>query len=145
MNNDIRTALLHEAHRLILEAAEAAIAQIADLSQHNDGAGPTTLAYPPGDGRTDANCLTELEARALAQIAASGPATTGLRKLVRAAASGPLFGFFCLLDGVADPELWTRDVWLGADLADPKDGEDREMLHDAFYESYWAFEEQRSN
>ena len=97
------------------------------------------LDYPPADAQTDDYVFTPAEASALAQLAASDAAMTGLRKLLREAAFAPLFHLFCLLDGVADPRGWDGGVWLGADLVSPQADEHRELLHDAFMESYRDF------
>lgn len=126
----IRQALLREAHRLIDDAADHAVEHVAR------GAA-STLTYPPGDGETHAHRLTEAEATALAALGASAEARSGLRKLVREAAASSLFGLFSLIDGVADPADWDGEVWLGADLVPPTEDEDRELLHDGFFDSYW--------
>ena len=74
----------------------SAIAAAADEMKRG-----TTLAYPPGDEAR----LTDEELAALAVLELPAAALSGLRKIVRAAASAPLFHTFCLLDGVGDPEL----------------------------------------
>jgi hypothetical protein len=134
MTDAIRAALLREAHHSIAEAADAGIARITDAK-----GGAVTLDYPPADQQSVDHMLTAAEATALARIAASDAASTGLRKLLREAASAPLFHLFSLLDGVADPRDWDGNVWSGADLVPSQDDEDREMLHDAFLDSYREF------
>jgi hypothetical protein len=79
----IRVALLREAHRSIAEAADAGLARIANAAPGTDSSGPVALDYPPGDGRTDHDVLTLGEAAALAHIATSAAAMSGLRKLLR--------------------------------------------------------------
>src|SRR5262245_61735987 len=116
-NDQLRATLLREAHRLIDQAADDALTRVARLATGKADAAARTLAYPPGDGTTDAHALTSSESEALAQMAHSGEAQRALRKLLRDAASAPLFHFLCLLDGVGDPGGWEGDdVWLGADL-----------------------------
>ncbi len=141
MNDRIRASILREVHRVIAEAADAGVARITRLSSA-DGSNPTTcLDYPPSDNESDEHMLTATESTALVQIASSDVAMNGLRKVLREAASAPLFHLFCLLDGVADPQDWDDGVWLGANLVPPRDDESREMLHDEFLDSYWDFVE----
>lgn len=135
MIDAIQAALLREAHRSIAEAADFGVARVAGGKD-----ALVVLDYPPADAaQTDDYVLAPAEASALAQLATSDAAMTGLRKLLREAAFAPLFHMFCLLDGVADPRDWDGDVWLGADLVSPQGDEHRDMLHDAFMESYRDF------
>jgi len=100
----------------------------------------TTLPYPPSEeGR-----LTEEELAALSALQLSVAARAGLRKIVRDAASAPLFRMFCLLDAVGDPELTQVANWLPINLERPHDGADRSMVHDDFYDSYLQYAECRA-
>jgi hypothetical protein len=97
-----------------------------------------TLPYPPNEEAR----LTDEELSALAKLHLEPAARSALRKIVRAAASSPLFQLFALLDAVADPEL-TRDVrWMPIDLS-PSQQEQREMMHDEFYDSFRRYAERR--
>ena len=58
---------------------------------------------------------------------------------MRDAAAAPIFHLLALVDGVADPVGWDAEVWLGAEIIAPRDDDDREMLHDALYETYAAY------
>lgn len=126
----LQQVLLRETHRFIDEAADTALERLAAGSAR-------TLYYPPG-GRGGADLLDETEARVLAQVVSSDLVRGALRKVLREAASSPLFHLFALIDGVADPADWSGDVWLGAELRPPEGDRDRDMLHDGFYDSYWA-------
>ena len=124
IKKEIRDALFKEIHKAIDESTES-VAQL----QTSD------LSYPPGVE------LTPDETTALSSLSLSEPAKSGLRKLVANACSYPLFQFFCLLDGVADPETDLDDEWLGGTIAE-KPEEDEVMLHDEFFESYWLWKEE---
>ena len=115
-----RNALFLDVHNAITESAESVVELDA-----------ADLAYPPGVE------LTADEAHALSLIQLTEPAKSGLRKLVANACSNPIFQFFSLLDGVADPSVDLQDVWLGATLEVNTSDEDEPMLHDEFFESYW--------
>jgi hypothetical protein len=73
----------------------------------------------------------------------SPEAKSGLRKLIASACFTPVYGLFCLLDGIADPETGGANPWLGLTLA-TKPKEDEPMLHIELYESYWAYKAHRS-
>jgi len=123
IKKELRDALFIEIHKAIEESAES----VAQLQTSH-------LSYPPGVE------LTPEETAALQTLNLSAVARSALRRLAANACSYPLFQFFCLLDGVADPESEPDDVWLGATLAEKPD-EDEPMLHDEFYESYWLWKE----
>jgi hypothetical protein len=53
--DEIRATLLREVHRLIDEAADAAAARLASIAAGASDAAVANLAYPPGDGRSDAH------------------------------------------------------------------------------------------
>ena len=61
----------------------------------------TTRAYPPSDEAR----LADEEIAALSALQLPAAARSALRKIIRAAASAPLFHTLCLLDAVGDPEL----------------------------------------
>jgi len=61
-----------------------------------------------------------------------------IERLVAEACSATLFHLFCLMDGVADPEIVPVKQWLGAEFAYPSDS--RAELHDEFYEKYWMYD-----
>ena len=100
----------------------------------------TTLSYPPGDEAR----LTDEELAALAELHLQPAAQSALRKVIRAAASAPLFRLFCLLDAVGDPELTDAGEWLPIDLVRSSDDGQRLMMHDGFYESFAGYAERRA-
>ena len=118
----VQDALLKEVHKAIEEATESVLS-------HMEGC---ELSYPPGVE------LAPEEAAALSALQLSPSAKSGLRKLVADACCYPMFHFFSLLDGVADPDTDTGDVWCGATLAEKPEGDDT-TLHDELYESYWLY------
>ena len=122
---NIRDALLNEMHKAIDAATTNALGII-----ENRGIEP---AYPPGVE------LSAAELSALANITSSTELHSAFRKVLRDAASRPLFQLFALLDGVADPSQW-EGLWLGADIIERADDSDREMWHDDFFESYWQYD-----
>jgi hypothetical protein len=99
----------------------------------------TTLAYPPSEEAR----LTDEEIAALAALQLPAAARSALRKIIRAAASAPLFHTFCLLDAVGDPELTRVATWLPVNLAPAARDEGRAMMHDDFSDSYWQYAERR--
>lgn len=125
------TALLVEIHQSIEESSRSVLESIGD-----PGATPE-VHYPPNGE------LTVAEQEALRSLHLSEFARSGLAKLVKDAAASSFFRFFTLVDGVADPPMFLNgervfeNVWLGVSLVPKIKGED--MLHDEFYESFWAY------
>ena len=95
------------------------------------------VSYPPSDGKSAP--LSRDEHEALARMQLSPAARTALEKLFADATAEVIFGLLCMVDGVGDPEVAPVKNWVGADLAARRSHEDREMLHDAFFESYWRY------
>lgn len=129
-SSTVREIVVLEAHRII----QAAVDDM--LNKLRAGVQEGSIAYPPGA------TISPREVKSLA--AACGledEALAGIRALVTDACASALFQLFALLDGVADPEVSLTDEWLGADLVAIDDDEDREMLHDAFFETWWKFHE----
>jgi len=147
---DIPETLLLEVHRAIETAAKEAVLKIgrpvsspvvsdvASPLERSVAAGRASLVlYPPMDS-TGAP-VSSAETAAIAAMSLSREERSGLEKLVADAAAAAFFRFFCLLDGVADPEVHQVDDWSGAVLAAPPGDEDRPMLHDELFESYWRY------
>ncbi len=129
MDDSTREALLVEAHRLIRKAARDAVARLRPGEE-------LKLTYPPED------VLSRAQSASLTKLRFSEEALAGLEHLVADACAASIHDLFCLLDGVADPEVTEVDEWLGLELVEPDDDEDdRAMLHDNFFESYWRYKE----
>lgn len=121
MNKSTLDALFREVHRAIRESAQSAVDQLKAKSPK--------LSYPPNVE------LTAAERDALAALNLSPAMCSALTKVIADAAAYPLFDLFCLIDGVGDPadaRGW-QGVHLGEGMREPEP-----MLHDEFYESYWA-------
>ncbi len=129
MSDSHRNALVIETHRIIRDAARNAVAKLGQ------GAETAEITYPPESG------LTEPQKDSLGAMRLSGSTLDALEKVVADACAASFFSFFCLVDGVADPEVTPQEPWLGMDIVEPSTDADREMLHDAFYDSYWRFKE----
>jgi hypothetical protein len=149
---DIPETLLLEVHRAIETAAKEAVSKIGrpvSSSALSDAASPleqsiaavraSLVAYPPMDS-TGAQ-LSSAETAAIVGMSLSSEARSGLEKLVADAAAAAFFRFFCVLDGVADPAVREVEDWFGAVLAAPPNDEDRPMLHDELFDSYWRYRE----
>jgi hypothetical protein len=121
MDRPTRDAMFRELHGAIRETAEVTVRQLRDKTPE--------LNYPPNA------TLTADERAALAALASSPAACSGLTKLIANAASYPLFHLFSLIDGVTDPA--NAPGWRGLHLAEGT-REPEPMLHDELYESYWA-------
>lgn len=121
--------LLLETHRHMAAAAMAVVEKIGSRE-----AGPG-LTYPPNGS------LSAGEEQALRSMDLSAVQRAALQKVVADACAAAFFDFFNLIDATADPEVKPpRGVWLGASITAPKDDRDREMLHDAFFDSYSDYE-----
>lgn len=121
-------ALFWEIHAEIEDAARAVLSGIG--SNH----APVRLAYPPNEE------LTAEELDSLRSLQLNSAQRSGLRKLVADAASRPSFRAFCLIDGVGDPEQYPIGEWLGLRICKAEeDDPQEEMLHDAFFETWWAW------
>ena len=94
-------------------------------------AGPKLLTYPPKD------VLTEEEERQLSMFRPSDVQRSALQKLIADSCASAFFAFFCLRDGVADPEVASVEHWSGAKLVEGMDGSE---LHDEFGVSFWDYE-----
>lgn len=124
-----RIAFFNEIHK--------GIEHIAAKTARELRAGIIELAYPPNAG------LSESEQTEITSFPINDDLESALRKIVANAASAPLFDLFCLLDGVADPEAYEGE-WVGFELMKPSDDEEQaEMLHDAFFETYWGWRDRR--
>ena len=122
MDRPTLDALFREVHRAIRETAEVTVRQLREKKPE--------LTYPPNAE------LSADERQALASLALSPAACSGLNKIIADAAAYPLFHLFSLIDGVADPAdapAGWRGVHLGEGMNEPDP-----MLHDELYESYWA-------
>jgi hypothetical protein len=154
--DDVQQTLLVELHGLISRSATRAAAKLGThqpfvpIPGRGDSSGsPDLLAnsiaamraalvsYPPSDGRSSP--LSQDEHEALVQMQLSPAARTALEKLFADAAAEVIFGLLCMVDGVGDPDVAPVKTWVGADLGARRSHEDREMLHDAFFESYWRY------
>jgi hypothetical protein len=114
-----RHAMFQEIHRTIEESATR--------TAHALLVGYPDLTYPPNAG------LLPDEIAALKSIPKSASMESALRKLFADAASHPVFHLMCLADGVAD----------APEFNGTEDRDDSLMLHDAFFESYWAWRKRR--
>jgi hypothetical protein len=160
--DDVQQTLLVELHGLIARSATRAAAKLGahqpfvSIPDRDDSSGsldslassvaairPALVSYPPSDGKSSP--LSGDEHEALAQMQLSPAARTALEKLFADAAAEVVFGLLCMVDGVGDPEVAPVKTWDGADLGARQSHEDREMLHDAFFESYWRYLELTRN
>ena len=149
---DIRETLLLEVHHAIAAAAREAVAKLGrtnipapsssrcgPLEPSVSAARGSLAVYPPTDSMGAQ--LSAPEADAIVGMSLSPDARSGLEKLFADAAAAAFFHFFCLLDGVADPEVQPVEGWRGAALAPRADERDVPMLHDDFFDSYWRYRE----
>jgi hypothetical protein len=142
MNDEqIAHTLLLEAHRCVEQAAEEAVAKIGLQRQRpapKDGDIDTEalLAYPPN------KVLSPEEEQAVRSMKLSTIERSALEKLIADGCAAAFFHFFNLIDATGDPEVRpSRGTWLGAWLVARNDDQDRDMLHDGFFESYQEYEE----
>ena len=122
---DLRAAMLNEMHKAVDSAATDALGMI-----ETRGVEPV---YPPGVE------LSASEVAALAKITVTPELRMAFTKIIRDAASRPLFQLFALIDGVADPSAFDG-LWLGANVVARTDDADHEMWHDELFESYWQYD-----
>lgn len=163
--SEIREILLVEAHRILNQEAKRAVEKIGKPIPEEARPGYLTdediavlkqvgftqldhpivqkamqagverskvLSYPPKD------VLSADEMDALESLKLSPAALKAVECIVAEACSTTLFNFFCLTDGVADPEVMKVGQWLGAEFSSPSD--DRAELHDEFCEKYWVYD-----
>jgi len=164
-DDEIRETLLLEIHALIEQAASEAVKKIGRGDRYSlpdpvpPGSPPLDLdaavkracdmgmrslvVYPPQAGEPQ---LSREEHEALANLALTSACRRGMEKLVADAAASAFFGFFCLVEGVADPALAHHDLWCAVirkPREDDKEGH-RAMLHDELLGSYWRYLELRN-
>jgi hypothetical protein len=147
-HQSLASIVLLEAHRYVDYAADVGMKSLdqvpsvrppvehedlfASITEMKHG---TQLAYPPNDEAR----FTDEELSALAQLRLPPAARSGLRKVIRSAASLSLFQLFCLLDAVADPQLTSVDPWLPVNFGPNNKDVSREMMHDEFTASFWRY------
>ena len=119
-----RHSLFNELHRSVEQTATTSVEGLM--------AGGPSLAYPPNHG------FSPDEETALASIPKTPAMERALRKMVASAAATTIFDLLCLIDGVADAPPVDDVVDSDATAVDL-------MLHDGFYESYWAWRRRRSD
>lgn len=122
-------ALMLEVHQAIEDSARIATGSLTPEGR------PPHLAYPPNGG------LSDEESVALSGLAENPHVVSGLRKVIADAIATPFFRFLNLLDGTGDPLHLKDDDWPGFELVEAENGQ--QMLHDYFFESYWAWRERR--
>src|SRR5687767_606315 len=126
-----RTALLVGVHQEIERVADALAQEIAGEANLGE------LAYPPNGG------LSAEEEMALKSVPKTADMVSALRKVIASASAECFFSFFCLLDGVRDPENDEVD-WPGFQISSNKDEpEEDQFLHDGFFGSYWIWRYRR--
>ena len=122
----VKHALLLRCHReverLAVQASEALYKGRID----------EVLFYPPNAG------FTAEERAALDRIKGDEVLMSALRKCFASGAASCLFDVFCVLDGIGDFEEGEVEL-----ATPPPDAGDREMLHDAFLDTYWSWREVR--
>ena len=124
------TALMLHVHATIEDHARYAANALAPSGRLS------RPSYPPNGG------YTEAEVAALDGLASTPDRVSGLRKLVAEAIASTVFSLFNVIDGTGDP--LTSTDWLGFELVELDDDADVvPMLHDEFFETYWAWRERR--
>jgi hypothetical protein len=149
---DIRETLLLEVHRAIETAAREAVSKLgrprpaptvsdpeSALERSVHALRSSLLVYPPMNATGPQ--LTPAETEAISAMTLSSEARSALEKLCADAAAAAFFRFFCVLDGVSDPEVQRVQPWHGAVFADSAGEGDRAMLHDQFFDSYFRYRE----
>jgi hypothetical protein len=97
LNDDEKTALLVEVHRLIESSSNEMVSQIS----HSPN-----LTYPPGGDQFPKLSVEEHEV--LRTLLQSSTAKEALRKVIANAVAHAFFAWFCVLDGVGDPASWPQ-------------------------------------
>jgi hypothetical protein len=78
------------------------------------------------------------EISAITSLQLSDTARGAIAKVIADAGAAMLFNLFCLVDGVAAPELSDSPAWAGVSLLARQP--DNAMLHDLLHESYWDYQ-----
>lgn len=154
-NQEIRNTLLVEIHGAIDAAAQEAVAKLGgevpyiaptERTSFDDNVASyaaSLVHYPPMEStRTP---LSPGEHEALSNMALTADGRSGLKKLIADATANAFYRFFCLVDGVGDPEVQFVEGWLGAAIRERASDSDEGMLHDEFFESYQNYRKLRGN
>ena len=100
------------------------------------------LSYPPNSGFTD------LEKAELDKLSNNDQLKNALRKVIADCTAGVVFHMLNLLDGTGSPKN-DYDNWSGIKLIDEQaqgnNEEFNDMLHDSFFEMYWAWRKIRGH
>jgi len=112
-------------HQVIEQQAEKTADQLSRADLMN------LLFYPPNCG------FTKQEEQALIQLEGNNNLTSALRKILADNSAAVVFELLNLFDGTAAPDD-ELGGWTGVILSDLEDDtlEEKEMLHDRFFESY---------
>ncbi len=96
-------------------------------------------SYPPGVD------LSNNEKSIFSSINLTEPQKSVLKIATKDLCAGILFELFSKMDGVSDPETGNDlDFWPGLELKEKKDESESEMIHDAFFERYWSYNESKT-
>lgn len=128
-------ALLLDVNQDIEEYAEATVRNIVEDKNFD-------LIYPPNNG------LTDEERAALGKLDNNEYLKSALRKVIADNTAQVFFNMFNVLDGTSSPKLYS-EKWTGVQLVDDDPDIDEEpfedMLHDAFFDTYWIWKENRED
>jgi hypothetical protein len=105
----------------------------------------STLAYPLNSP------ITQEDAQALESLVLTDAQSRVLQRVVAEAIENAFFHFFCLIDGVGDPELTPLSNWIGVRLVyrDPDEDYDEDepmsMYHDEIHAAFDEFQRRTRN
>jgi hypothetical protein len=134
LSPDNQKTLMLAANQQVEETAESSAKAIIN------GKIADEICYPPNGGPNPE------EIEALNKIGEIPNVESALRKVIAYSTATAFFNFFCILDGVGDPD-YEVGAWTWATLLDHPEGDYDPydfMLHDAFYDAYWAWRNPRS-
>jgi len=133
LSPDNQKTLMLAANQQVEETAESSAKAIIK------GTIADEISYPPNGG------LSPDEIEVLKKIGEIPNAEPALRKVIANSTATAFFDFFNILDGTGDPDHEVG-AWTWATLLDHPQGEYdpyQFMLHDAFFDAYWAWRKTR--
>ncbi len=136
LSNKNAMALLLDLNQDVEEYAEYSVKNIIEDKNFE------CLSYPPNGGFTD------LEKAELDKLSNNEHLKNALRKVIADNSAGVIFNMLNLFDGTGSPKNY-YDEWTGIKLIDEEAQENEEqfndMLHDAFFETYWEWRKIRGD
>jgi|GEM_PF-6904624 len=116
---------------VLLADTHKTIDQYSEESAESIGSGSFDPVYPPGVS------VSPEHLNALASINLNKAQLEAVKILLKDLCANTVFDLLSKIDGVADPVGYeSESIWLGLCLKEKQEGQDEELLHNMFMDTY---------